>query len=193
GLLRLRKDVRLQARVNVAEQDILGLAICLGQLGAEVGEDVELSVERLARGEVRRILADPLEGLAARVFDAAGIDTALAQRCQYGGGEVGADHADHAHRRKQAGRDRGKRRGAADHVLEITARQLQVVQGHGANHGYGASVVHAGPFRQGPVRAQGSAGYEPGWSVWSGGLASNVSASGALRKERHSSARKIDT
>ena len=57
----------LQLRVDVAEEDVARVAEGLGQLGAEVGEDVELGVEGVGLVQVELVAPRPAEGPTAKV------------------------------------------------------------------------------------------------------------------------------
>ena len=70
GRLDLLDHVELQRRMDVAEEDQLGVAVALVELGLEVGEHAEPGVEGLAGGQVVGVLADPVEGLAGPALDA---------------------------------------------------------------------------------------------------------------------------
>ena len=128
--LHLSQDLELEAGVDVAEQQKGARAEGLRQLGSEVGEDVELGVQRGAAREVRRVAARPAEGLARRPLDAGRVYAARRERVDGAIGEIVADHRHHAHRCEERGRQRRVGGRPANDVLGVLAGQLEVVEGH---------------------------------------------------------------
>ena len=88
------QHVELERRIDVAEQHELRVAVGIADLGLERGEHAELGVERLARREIGRVLADPVERLALRALDARHIDAELDELVEVPLREVVADDAD---------------------------------------------------------------------------------------------------
>ena len=70
----LFEDVTLQGRLDVAEEEPIGLAIALGKLRLEVLEDVQIGADGLARIEIGGVLSLPVEGFPGRVFEPLQID-----------------------------------------------------------------------------------------------------------------------
>ena len=70
GLRTCVEHVELQRRVDVAEEQELRVAPRLGQPRLEVGEHVELRVERGARRQILRVAPLPAEGLALGALEA---------------------------------------------------------------------------------------------------------------------------
>src|SRR5205085_7283456 len=93
-LLHLLEDLELERRVDVAEQDERRAARGGRDLGAEVGEDVELRVERGAARERRVVATGPAERLARGALDAVGGDAVRAERLEELLREVVSDDAE---------------------------------------------------------------------------------------------------
>jgi hypothetical protein len=74
--------------MDVAEEDERRRPERRRDLGPEVGEDVELGVERGAAPEIGRVAAPPAEGLPVGVLDASGVDAAPPEVVEDGGREV---------------------------------------------------------------------------------------------------------
>ena len=87
GLFDLLEDLELQRGVDVAEQHVGGVDVRLGELGAEVGEDVELRVERDAAHQVGVVAAGPAERLAGGALEPGEVDAAPRQRLEVAGGK----------------------------------------------------------------------------------------------------------
>jgi hypothetical protein len=98
GRRHLIEHFDLQRRMNVAEQDVGRIEVGLGELGAKIGEHVELRFERDATDEVRVIAPGPAERLARGALEAGQIDAAPRQRFEVFRREVFADHGHQAHR-----------------------------------------------------------------------------------------------
>ena len=145
-LLRLLEHAELQHRIDVGEEHVVGVGPAGGQLGAEVLKDVELGVERRARREVGRVDARPAERPAARhALEPRQVDAARLQQLRVRLGEVVADDARQAdRRRRQERRGHGEvGRGAAQHLDALAGARLDGVERDGANdeqrrlvHGY---------------------------------------------------------
>ena len=127
--------------MNVAEQDERRRPELRRDLRTEVGEDVELRIERGAAREVRRVAPAPAERLAIGVLDAGGIDAALLQVLEDRCGEVVSDDTDEAHGRQQRRGDRGVGGGASEDVIERTGRHLEIVERDGSND-EGGALLH---------------------------------------------------
>ncbi len=87
----------LQDGIDVGEEEKFGIAIGVGNLGLEAGEDVELGLERLGLVEVFEIGALPEEAFAGGALDAARIDLVRVEDGLLLGAEVFADDGDDAH------------------------------------------------------------------------------------------------
>src|SRR5207247_5360312 len=81
-LLHLVEYAELQLGVDVAEEQITRVTELRRQLGAEVGEDAEPGLERLAPGEVVGILRLPAERLARGLLHAREVYAALLERLE---------------------------------------------------------------------------------------------------------------
>ena len=94
GRADLAEHVELERRIDVAEEDELGVAVRVGELGLEGREHAEPGVEGLAGREVGRVAADPVERLARRALDARDVDAERGELVEVLLREVVADHGD---------------------------------------------------------------------------------------------------
>src|SRR5690606_17135898 len=101
--LHLREHFELQSRMDVAEQHEARLAERGWNSRREMGEDVELRVQRLSTGEVRGVTSRPLEGLAFCHFHARRVHAALLEALEHRWWKILADHTHDASGREQAG------------------------------------------------------------------------------------------
>src|SRR5258707_14003758 len=79
GLFYLIEDVELQLRIDVAEEDVLGVAEFFRDAGLKFGEDTEASLERLAVIEVVGVARLPAERLALLEFHPGEVHAARSQ------------------------------------------------------------------------------------------------------------------
>ena len=106
------------------------------ELRLELGEHVQLGVERLAVVEVPAVHAAPEERLAAGdVLDVVGDRRRGARAARLGRGEVVADRADHAHLVEERRGEREVHGGAAEHALALPERGPDRVIGDGSDDG----------------------------------------------------------
>ena len=96
-------DAALQDGIDVGEEEKLGVAVGVGNLGLECGEDVEIGLVGLGFVEIVEIGAFPEEAFAGGVLDAAGVDLAAVEDGLLLGAEVFADDGDDADIGKEAG------------------------------------------------------------------------------------------
>src|SRR5207247_4184263 len=90
GLFYLIEDVELQLRIDVAEEDVLGVAEFFGDAWLEVGEDTEPCLERLAAIEVVGVARLPAERLARLPLHVRQVHAARRQFLEMIFGKVGA-------------------------------------------------------------------------------------------------------
>jgi hypothetical protein len=102
-----------------------------GELRAEVGEDVELRVERVRGVEVEVVAPAPEEGSAlGDALQVVRVDAALAEDRHLLLAEVAADDGDDPHVREEAGREREVGRRPAQNPLALPERRLDRVERH---------------------------------------------------------------
>ncbi len=111
-----------------------------GDLGGEVGEDVEVGGERVGGVEVFEVGAGPVEGEAGGVLDAAGVDAFAGEDLLVLGEEVFADDADHAGGGEEGGGEGEVGGCAAEDLPGFAVRGFEGVKGYGADYEDG----HAG-------------------------------------------------
>src|SRR5580704_938262 len=99
-------DLALQHRMNVGEEEELGIKIRLRNTRFEVLEDVELGEVGFRFIQIVEILSAPAKGLAGRALNTASVNAAFLQDVFVIGGEVVAYHRDDANVGKVAGRER---------------------------------------------------------------------------------------
>jgi hypothetical protein len=131
--LDLLENLDLQGGVDVAEQDVVGVEVRLGELGFEIGEHVELRLERDAAHEVRVVAACPAEGLARRALEPREVDVAARKGFEVARRKIVSHDRDDANGRKHRRRVGRIRRRSADHVLGGDGGQLEVVERHRAD------------------------------------------------------------
>src|SRR6266567_143716 len=87
------RHASLEVGLDVAEEKVGLGAIAVGQLGIEIGEDVEVGAERLAIVHIGRIFSGPEEGLAGNAIEAGEVDLAGGEEVDIFLREILADHA----------------------------------------------------------------------------------------------------
>jgi hypothetical protein len=124
----------LQVRLDVAEEDEARRPRRIGELRLEVGEDVELRVERVRGVEIEVVAPAPEEGAAGGDdFQIVRVDLVLAEDAELVSPEVAADDADDPHVREEARREREVRGRAAEHPLALAERGFHRVERDGAD------------------------------------------------------------
>ena len=101
-VLHLRADGRLQARLDIAQQQIGLRLVAVGKFGIEIREDVQVGGQRLAIVHVGRILAGPEKSFAGNALQTFQIDPAAGEQIGIFLGEIVADHGDNADLREIA-------------------------------------------------------------------------------------------
>ena len=127
-------DVELELGVDVAQEHVGARLVSRGDLGVEVGEDVELRVERGPRPQVLRVATAPPERLAGHPLDAGCVDASRLQQLEMRGREVVAHDPDDPHVREERRGQRGVGCGPTQHPFEGTRGHLQVVERDGPNN-----------------------------------------------------------
>jgi hypothetical protein len=103
-------------------------------LRIEVGEHVELRVERARGVQIEAVFAHPAEGLAARdALQILGADPALVKDGFVFGGEIVADDGDDAHVGEERGRYREVRDGSPQAALARAERRGDGINGYRAD------------------------------------------------------------
>ncbi len=105
-----------------------------GDLGGEVGEDVEVGGERVGGVEVVEVGAGPVEGEAGRVLDACGVDAFAGEDLLVLGEEVLPDDADDAGWGEEGGGEREVGGCAAEDLAGLAVRGFEGVKGYGADY-----------------------------------------------------------
>ena len=123
----------LQIGLDVAEEEIGLGAVAFGQLGIEIGEDVEVGAQRLAIVHVGRVLAGPEEGLAGDALEAGEIDFAGGQEIDIFLREIFAHHADDFDLREIRGGERDVGARSAEHAVNFSMRRFHAIIGNGSN------------------------------------------------------------
>ena len=93
----------LKDRIDVGEEEKLGIVVGGGDLGLERSEDVQIGVVGLGFVEIVEVGAFPEEAFAGGTFDAACVDLARVEDGFFGGAEVFADDGDDADVGEEAG------------------------------------------------------------------------------------------
>ena len=75
----LLEDVALQIGSDVGQENVFGVAEFFGELGLEVGEDVEVGDQGFAFIEMLGIFSGPEEGFAGSAFQAGGVNLAAVE------------------------------------------------------------------------------------------------------------------
>jgi len=70
----------LNHRIDVAEKDVLGVAIAFRQVRFEPGQHVEMEFDGIALIDILMIAAAPMKGVALLALDALDIDAALCKQ-----------------------------------------------------------------------------------------------------------------
>ena len=105
GRLYLAQHVELQHRIDVAQEEVLGVAPAVGELGPEIGKHPEPGLQGLPALQVVAVLPLPAEALALGVLDPRPVDPALGQPLQLADRIVAPDDPDHLDPVEQRGSD----------------------------------------------------------------------------------------
>ena len=125
----------LQCGLNVAQQEVGRGSVRFGQLGTEIGEDVEIGAQGGAVVHIGRVDARPEEGLASGdALQAGEIDVARGQQIDILLREIVAHDGDDLHRGEIAGGQRDIGGGAAEHAVHFSMRRFHAVVGNGSNN-----------------------------------------------------------
>ena len=112
------------------------------ELRIEVGEDVELRVERVRDRHVVLVAAGPVERLRARhALQVVDVDLACGEHRELLVPEVVADDAHHRDVGEEARREREVGRRSAEHPFALSERGLERVEGDGSDDGDGHAVA----------------------------------------------------
>src|SRR6185369_17290075 len=98
----LPQHLELHLGIDVAEKDILRVAVRFRQLGDEAGEHVEVQLDRVAHVEIFVIAAAPVKRVAARALEPLKVDAAAAEKLQILFGKIPADDAHDSHGGEEA-------------------------------------------------------------------------------------------
>jgi hypothetical protein len=131
--LHLAQHAELKLRIDVTQEDVLGGAEGLGNLGLEVGEHAEPGLQRLPALEIVAVLTLPSEALALRALHARPVDPARGERLELVHRIVASHHADHLHRVEQRSRHTEVDGGAPESVGGLSERGEDGVQGDAAH------------------------------------------------------------
>ena len=112
----------LQLRIDVGQEDVLRIAMTRRQLRLEIGEDVELQVQRVALVHVLVIAPGPRAGEPAAPLQAGQIDAALREELDLVLRKVLADRRHHLHRREEARGHRKVGRRATQGAIDFAMR-----------------------------------------------------------------------
>ena len=96
NILHLRTDAGLQARLDVAHQQIRRVQIAGWKFGIEVGEHVQVRLKRFAIVHIRRVLAGPEKSLAGDALQTFQIHAVAGQQIRVLFREIVPDHGDDA-------------------------------------------------------------------------------------------------
>ena len=144
GVRALRAHLALEIRLDVPEEEHACLLRLGGELRLEVGEDVELRVERVAVVEVPGVAARPEERLPARhALDVVGRDAASVEDAELLVAEVLADDAHDAHVREEARREREMGGRAPEQAITLAERSLDRVERDGTDDDEGHERAQA--------------------------------------------------
>ena len=132
----------LQARLDVAEQEVGALLVGGRKLRVEVGEDVEVCDQRFAIIHVRGVLAGPEEALAGDSFQAFQIDAARKEKVGVFLREIVADDSNNRGLREKRGGKGDVGGGTAQHAIYFTVRGFNTVIRDGTydDHGHKSPV-----------------------------------------------------
>src|SRR6266542_4481066 len=103
------------------------------QLGAELGEDVELGLERMRGVEIELVAPLPAEGPSGPAHQAGEVDVARSEEADVLLREVLPDDRHHPRRAEEARPDREVRGRPAEHVLAPPEGRLEGVEGDGSD------------------------------------------------------------
>ena len=132
----MRAHRLLKAGLDVAEEERGGLLRGVAELRLEVGEHVELRVERMRRVEVVVVPSAPEERAAARdPLDVCDVDPVVREDAKLLVAEVVADDPDHPDVGEEARSEREVRRRAAEQALARAEGRLDGVERDGADAG----------------------------------------------------------
>src|SRR5262249_31436481 len=88
--------------INVAQKDILRVAIGIGQIGDEAREDVQMELDGVAHVQIFVVTPAPVKSVAAFPLEALKVNAAAAEQIEIFIGKILADDADDSHGRKEA-------------------------------------------------------------------------------------------
>ena len=149
--------------MDVGQEHGLGGPRGVRELRLEVGEDVEVGLQRVADVGVALVAARPEERLAARdVLDVVGDHAAVVQHRVLGLAEVVAHGTDHARLGQERGGQREMHGRAAEQAVAPAGRRLDGVEGDRTHHGQrhrGGRV--AGSLRSPCARSASASGAGP--------------------------------
>ena len=131
----LLEHLHLQLRRAVGQEQELAAAVTLGQDRIELGQHVQLHVERLAVVHVRQVLAPPAEGLAAgHDLQARGVDVPRPGACACAPAGQSSPTTPTSRTVVKIAGGIGEEHGrAAQHVVALLAGRFDAVQGHGTD------------------------------------------------------------
>ena len=127
----------LQDGIDVGEKEKLRVAIGVGNLGLEGGEDVEFGVMSFGLVQVFEVGAFPEEALAGGVLNAARVDIAGGKDGFLLGAKVLAHDGDDAHIGEEAGGEREVSGRAAQAALAAAGGGFDGIVGDAADDGDG--------------------------------------------------------
>ena len=133
GRLHLPQHLELETRVDVGEEDVLGVGELRRDLRLEVREDAEAGLEGLGRVEVVAIAAPPAERLALHLLQTGEVDAACLEGLELLDRIVAADHANELDRGLVRGRGGEVVRGPTEDVVGFAERGLDGIKGDGAD------------------------------------------------------------
>ena len=133
GPVDLVQHLALQDGIDVAEEDVLGAPVAVGDAGLEELEDVEVGADRLPRVEVVGVLPLPVEGLARRLLQPLQVDGPPLEGRQRLLPEVVADDRHQVHGGEERRRHGEERRAPAQDLLGPAERGLDRVVRHASD------------------------------------------------------------
>src|SRR5579872_675937 len=134
GAVHLPANIDLQHRINIGEEEILGVLVAGRNLGIKCSEDAELSIQRLGLIYVLSVFAGPEKTLAFLVHNARGVNLMVAEDLLFFFGKVFAYHRDHADLRKETCRE-GKISGcSSQNAVHPAVGSLDGVKSDRANY-----------------------------------------------------------
>ncbi len=144
GLFYLIEHVELQLRIDVAEEDVFGVAEFFRDAGLKVGEDTETGLERFAAVQIVRISGFPAERLALLPFHTRQVDAARRQFLEMIFGKVAPDHADDLDGSQHRARHRKEHRGSAERVGSLAEGRDDGIQRDRADDEYTHAHIRSG-------------------------------------------------